>query len=66
LNGCIAELKVRLAIKIPSRGIADVGVNVFERNRKVDIVQVKIFDAPVCELLESNRLNVLAVMGFIP
>jgi hypothetical protein len=59
-------LNLALAIVVPARGVADLGVDVFEGDREVDEVQVKVVDAPVGELLAADGLDLLAVVERLP
>lgn len=59
-------LHLALAIVVPARGVAHLGVDVLERNGEVDEEQVKVVDAPVGQLLAADGLDLLAVVERLP
>ena len=65
LDGGIAGDDV-LAIICEAGGIAFRGVHVFERNGKVDNVEVKVINTPILELFLADRLDTIVVVEGIP
>lgn len=57
---------VFLAIDGPAGWVSDRGVDIFEGNGEVDQVEVKVLDAPICQLLLGDLLDLVAVMEGIP
>ena len=55
-----------LAVVGEAGGIAVRGVDVFERNGKVDNVEVEVINAPVLELFFADRLDAIVVVEGIP
>lgn len=59
-------LDLALAIVVPARWVADLGVDVFEGDGEVDEVEVEVVDAPVGKLLADDGLDLLAVVEGLP
>jgi hypothetical protein len=59
-------LHIVISAEAPSWWIADFWVNVFQRDWEVDVEKVEVFEAPVCELLAADGLDLLAVVEGVP
>ena len=66
LQAGIAVLDLTLAIVVPTRWVAHLGVDVLEGDGEVDEVQVEVVDAPVSKLLAADGLDLLAVVECLP
>lgn len=64
LDGSVAELD--LVSLAPAGGVLDGGVDVFQRNGEVDVIEVKVVDAPVSQLLAGNRLDLVTLVEGVP
>lgn len=65
LDGGLAELDLALGIGPPG-GVALGRVDVFERHREMDQVQVKVLKAQVLQLLARNQFDLVAVVERVP
>lgn len=55
-----------VVLVVPSRRVADAGINVFERNGKVDQEEIKVVDSVVFKLLLANGTDTLFFMERVP
>ncbi len=55
-----------ISLMCPARWISHLRINILERDREVDDVELEIIDSPICELLAANGLNFVAFVEGVP
>jgi hypothetical protein len=50
----------------PARWVSHLGIDILERDGKVDDVEVEIIDSPICELFAADGLDFVAFMEGVP
>lgn len=66
LDGGVAELNAGLLIVGPSGRVSDGGVDVLQGNWEVHNEEIEVLQAPVCELLAGNGLNLVTIVEGVP
>lgn len=66
MDGGVAELNAGLLIVGPSGRVSDGGVDVLQGNWEVHNEEIEVLQAPVCELLAGNGLNLVTIVEGVP
>jgi hypothetical protein len=66
LNGGIAQLDVGFSVIGPAWWVADRRIDILQADWEVDVVEVEVFESPVCKLLSADWLNVLLLVEGVP